>query len=62
MLWMRVFDQAATSLMPSVNFTPWITSGSNELPFSTHHRVWADWASLKTIIKLAIRLPQPLVL
>jgi hypothetical protein len=42
MLCMKFFDQAATSLMPSVNFTPFMTSVSSELPLSTRHRNWAD--------------------
>src|SRR5206468_12451320 len=61
-LCLRFLDQAATFFTPSSNTTPRITSARRSVPFSALQRFWADMASLKTIVRHAIRLPHPFVL
>src|SRR5215213_1903609 len=60
-LWTAVEHQAAF-LMPSTNSTPALTSFSSAQPLSFRQCFSADWHSLKTIVRHAWRLPQPLVL
>ena len=55
-------DQAASSFWPSTRRTPAMTSGMDSEPFRALQFFSADWASLNTIIRQAVREPLPLVL
>jgi hypothetical protein len=56
-----VVIQAAISLRPSTNLIPSITSAICSFPLSRRQCLSAHCASLKTIVKQAVRLPQPFV-
>jgi len=59
---MESFQAAVTwGLIPSMNWTPAITSGSSCEPLRSRQRFCADCISLKTIVRQAVRDPLPLV-